>query len=96
MKVEVVSKFKLLGVLIDYKLNFKEYTQQCLVINRKLYSINRFFYLPYEVKLQFFKSFILPYFDYGLSLSIYYHKIAIRKLCKMYYICLKKLFNSSF
>jgi hypothetical protein len=37
-------------------------------INRKLYSINRLFYLPFNVKLQFFKSFLLPYFDYGISL----------------------------
>ena len=92
-----VTQFKLLGVIIDDKLDFQSFTAQtCLNINRKLYSINRLFYLPFSVKLQFFKAFILPYFDYGLSLSIYFHKTAIRKLCKMYYICLKKLFNFSF
>jgi hypothetical protein len=97
VKVEVVTKFKLLGILIDNKLNFNAYVgQQCLAINKKLYAINRLFYLPYKVKLQFFKSFILPYFDYEISLCIYYHKAAIRKLCKMYYLCLKKLFNFSF
>ena len=96
-RIMVVSKFKLLGVTIDDKLNFHSHVANtCLSINRKLYSINRLFYLPFNVKLQFFKSFILPYFDYGLSLSIYFHKDAIRRLCKSYYICLKKLFNFSF
>ena len=97
IKVEVVDKFKLLGVLLDNKLNFNAYVaQQCLSINKKLYSIKRLFYLPFNVKLQFFKSFILPYFDYGISLLIYYHKTAIRKITKLYYLCLKKLFNFSF
>jgi hypothetical protein len=71
IKVEVVSQFKLLGVVNQFKL--------FVDINRKLYSINILFYLPYEIKLHFFKSFILPYFDYGISLSIYYQKTAIRK-----------------
>ena len=93
----VVSKFKLLGVIIDNKLVFTSHVAHtCLTINVKLYSINRLFYLPFNVKLQFFKSFLLPYFDYGSSLMIYYHKDAIRRLCKSYYICLKKLFNFSF
>ena len=97
IKIEVVSSFKLLGVLIDDKLNFQSYVaQQCLNINRKLFSIKRIFYLSFAVKLQFFKSFILPLFDYGISLSIYYNHLTIRKLCKMYYVCLKKLFNFSF
>ena len=50
-----------------------------LTINRKLHSIKRLFYLPFNAKIQFFKSFILPYFYYGLSLAIYFHKDAIRK-----------------
>ena len=92
-----VKKFKLLGFIIDSKLIFKLHVAQtCLTINRKLYSIKSLFYLPFKVKIQFFKSFILPYFDHGLSLTIYFHKNAIRKLCKLYYICLKKLFNFSF
>ena len=97
IKIKVVSSFKLLGVLIDDKLNFQSYVaQQCLNINRKLFSIKRIFYLSFAVKLQFFKSFILPLFDYGISLSIYYNHLTIRKLCKMYYVCLKKLLNFSF
>jgi hypothetical protein len=82
--VDVVDTFKLLGLLIDCKLTFLPFvTQQCISINRKLYAIKRLFYLPYDTKLQFFKSFILPYFDYGITLSIYLHKLAIRKLCKV-------------
>jgi hypothetical protein len=92
-----VTKFKLLGFIIDQKFDFQSHVAHlCLTINRKLHSIKRLFYLPFQVKLQFFKSFILPYFDYGLSLTIYFHKNAIRKLCKLYYICLIKLFNFSF
>ena len=46
--------------------------------------------------MQFFKSFILPYFDYCISLCIYYSKEAIRRLCKAYYIRLHKLFKFNF
>ena len=31
--------------------------------------------------------------DYSLSLMIHYHKGAIRRFCKSYYICIKKLLN---
>ena len=97
VKVEIVDKFKLLGVLIDNKLHFNDYVnQQCISINKKLFAIRRLFYLSFEVKMQFFKTFILPYFDYCISLSIYYSTTAIRKLCKSYYLCLKILFNFRF
>ena len=47
----------------------------------------------------FFKAFILPYFDYSISLSIYFSKQAMQKLCKMFYFCVKlfslKFFNLS-
>ena len=97
IKIEVVSRFKLLGVVIDNKLQFKDFvSNQCLSINKRLFSIKRLFYLPFDVKLQFFKTFILPYFDYGLSLSIYYQKSVVQKLCKSYYLCLMRLFNFRF
>ena len=87
-----VKNFKLLGFIIDNKLDFKLHVAKTsLTINRKLHSIKRLFYLPFNLKIQFFKSFILPYFDYGLSLAIYFHKDAIRKMCKLNYICLKKV-----
>ena len=43
-------------------------------INKRLYSIDRLFYLSHRVRLQFYKSFILPYCDYCMSLSIYFPK----------------------
>lgn len=44
----------------------------------------------------FFKTFLLPYFDYCLSLIIYFSKTAINNLAKIYYLCLYKLFNFNF
>jgi hypothetical protein len=58
--------------------------------------IKNIFYLSYNVKLQFFKSFILPYFDYCSSLAIYLNKYNNIRLAKCYYFCLKKLFGYSF
>ena len=43
-------------------------------------SIKLLFYLSRSVKIQFFKSFILPYFDNGLSLLIYFPKAAIQRI----------------
>ena len=97
VKIRIVQEFKLLGVVIDNKLTFNKFVaNQRALINKKLYSIKRLFYLPVDVKLQFFKSFILPYFDYGFTLAIYFSKVLIQKLCKTYFICLSKLFRFSF
>ena len=60
-------------------------------INKQLYSINRLFYLSHKVQIQFLKSFILPYFDYCMSLLIYFPKRAIQKLANTYYYCIQKL-----
>ena len=91
--VSVVSEFKLLGVTIDNKLNFdKHISIVCRQINSKLFSIKRIFYLSTKVKLQFFKTFILPYFDYCMSLLIYFPKAIIKKLSKCFYLYLFKLF----
>ena len=63
-EIQVVSSFKILGIIVDNKLNFLEYASKLrLIVNRKLFSIKKLFYLCTSVKLQFFKSFILPYFD---------------------------------
>jgi hypothetical protein len=60
-------------------------------------SKKRIFYLSCEVKIQFFKTFILPYFNYCLSsLIIYFPKQAMTKLAKVYYNCLLKLFKFKF
>ncbi|RNA16210.1 RNA-directed DNA polymerase from mobile element jockey-like [Brachionus plicatilis] len=66
--VEVVVNFKLLGVVIDNRLNFLQHVSELRTsINKRIHSINRLFFLAYKVRLQFFKSFILPFFDYCSS-----------------------------
>jgi hypothetical protein len=90
--VKIVDRFKLLGVTIDSKLNFEAYSS---ILKRnvsyKLHSIKRLFYLSASVKLQFFKTFIMPYFDYCSSLTIYFPKATIQKICNFYNYCLNKL-----
>jgi len=94
IKLEVVPKFKLLGITIDRKLSFNDFSVGLSsAINKKHFAIKRIFYLADSVKLQFFKTFILPYFDFGLSLIIYFSKYAIHKLEKTYYNCIYKLFK---
>ena len=83
--IEVVDKFKLLGVTINNRLNFVHYVHELRnSINKRIHSIKRLFYLSHKVKLQFFKSFILPFFDYCLSLAIYFPKSTIQKLANSY------------
>ncbi len=97
VSASVISEYKLLGVTLANILNFsKQVSIVCRQINSKLFSIKRLFYLSTAVKLQFFKTFILPYFDYCMSLHIYYPKVAIIKLTKCFYLCLYKLFNFNF
>jgi hypothetical protein len=94
--IEVVSNFKLLGITIDNNMNFLDHVRSLRhAVNKKLYSINTLFFLPKSVKVQFFKTFIMPHFDYCLSLLIYFSKKAIQSLSNCYYLCLFKLFNFS-
>ena len=94
IKVEVVETFKLLGVTLDNKLNFLEHCSNLKkVINRKLFSIKRLFYLATSVKIHFFKTFILPYFDYCLSLIIYFPKSTFQSLNNCFNLCLYRLFK---
>lgn len=94
VKIEIVSQFKLLGVTIDSKLSFNEYVWlMAKSINAKLFAIKKLFYLSFDVKILFFKTFILPYFDYCLSLIFYFSKTAISKLTRSYYFCLYRLFK---
>ena len=94
LKICIVKEFKLLGFTIDTKLNFmKLVSETCLAVNRKLFSIKRLFYLCTSVKIQFFKTFILPYFDYIFTLICYFSKEAIQRLANCFYLCLFKLLN---
>ena len=90
--IKCVKEFKLLGVTIDNKLNFETHVSILgRSINSKLFSIKKIFGLSTDVKVQFFKTFILPYFDYCSTLLIYFNKSVIQRLCNKYYLCLYML-----
>ena len=92
--VAVVDNFKLLGVTIDNQLNFTKFSSEVKsAINKKLFTIKRLFYLSTSVKMQFFKTFLLPYFDYCLSLLMYFPKTTIQSLSNCFNSCLFKLFK---
>ena len=92
--IKLVKEFRLLGVMLDNKLNFNTHVSRlCLSINSKLFAIKRLFYLSTDVKIQFFKTFILPYFDYCSTLLIYFNKQTIQRLCNKFYLCLHLLFK---
>ena len=94
--IEVVDSFKLLGITIDNKMNFSKHVSMvCGRVNSVLYSIKRLFFLPLITKIQYFKTFILPLFDYCLTLTTYYEKYIIAKLSNCYYITMAKLFNTN-
>ena len=60
--IAAVDTFKLLGVTIDNKLKFRAHCANvCKAINTKLFLIDRLFNLSTSVKIEFFKTFILPY-----------------------------------
>jgi hypothetical protein len=93
--VAVVSTFKLLGVTLDNRLKFDVFTSELRKrILIKMFSIKKLFQLCYSVKLQFFKSFMLPYFDYCSTLSIYFSKTALQRICNCFNLCLLKLFKT--
>ena len=95
LEVKAVNNFKLLGITLDSKLNFVDHASSLsLSINRKMFAIKRLFYLSYSVRLQFFKTFILPFFDFGLSYIICFLRSAIQKLTKKtYYNFINQLFK---
>jgi len=51
-------------------------------------QLKNFFIYRIQLKFIFFKTFILPYFDYCISLTINFHNTAIRKLCKLLIVIL--------
>ena len=88
-EVKVVDDFRLLGITLDSKLAFtKHVSLLSLSINRKMFAIKRIYYLSQDVRVTFFKTFILPCFDFGLSLVIYFSKTALNKLVKVFYKCI--------
>ena len=90
--IEVVTSFCLLGVLIDQNLNFKNYVSKLKKsINVKLFSIKKVQYLSQAVKIHFFKTFVLPHFDYCISLIIFFGEKLILSLEKFFNICIFRL-----
>ena len=97
LKLKVVEKFKILGVTVDNKLNFMNYVGDLRkTINGKLFAIHNLFFLPHTVKIQFFKTFILPYFDFCSTIFIYFPKYTLQKICNLYNFCLFKLLRIEF
>ena len=89
IQVEVVSSFKLLGCTIDSKLNFNEYLKLLKsTVCKKLFALKKIFYLSDKIKLHFFKTFLLPHFDYCVSLFIYFNSTLIEKISKLYNLCI--------
>jgi hypothetical protein len=60
-------------------------------INIRLHSIQQLYFLSLSVKIQFLKTFILPFFDYCASLCIYFPKLVIQKLANTYNNCIFSL-----
>ena len=52
--------------------------------------------MPFSVRLQFFRTFILLIFDYCLLLVCYFTKTQIQRLANCYNACLFKLFRLEF
>jgi hypothetical protein len=93
-KIEVVSSFKLLGVEFNDHLDLQPYVDsQLKTIRAKTYSIKRLFFLSENTRLHFFKSFVLPHFDYCNSLVIYLCKTQINQLEHQYNASLFHLLN---
>ena len=67
--LENVDSEKLLGVIIEQNLSWSKHIDRvCSKIKSKLYLLSRIrTYLPRSARKQFFNSFILPHFDYCLS-----------------------------
>ena len=90
--VEVINHFKLLGCIIDDRLTFAKHVDILVkTVNQKLFTIKNIFFLPYKIKLHFFKTFILPHFDYCTSLFIYFSKTLLEKIRRVYNSCLFNL-----
>jgi hypothetical protein len=90
--VDVVTEFKLLGCTLDNKLQFSTYVDLLKkTILQKLFAIKKLFFLSRSIKLHFFKTFLLPHFDYCSSLFVYFNKTSLEKLKKVYNSCIYNL-----
>ena len=96
ISISCVNKFKLLGVLIDNNLTLTDFVDNLLKsVYKKSHSIKRLFFLPNQTKVQFFKSFILPHFDYCSSLFVYLTSTLLSRIESLFNATIKKLLNIS-
>ena len=95
IEIEVVKSFKLLSVHVDDRLNFQHNIKQvCSSINKKLCAIKLLSLFLFAVKMKLLKTFILSYFDYWISLSIYIPQAnSINRIYNLYYVTLQILFK---
>ena len=81
IKVTVVTSFKLLGVTIDNKLTFIEHCSNLKkIVNKKMYSIKRLFFLCTSVKIHFFKLSYFPILTTVFLLLFIFHLQHIKAL----------------
>ena len=93
-QIEVVDKTKLLGITIDNKLSFKNYFKEFTKkVHFKVYCIKRLIFLPVHIRTMFFKSFILPHFDYCSSLFTYFSTTLINRIESFFNTVIFKLFR---
>ncbi len=65
-------------------------------MTQKLFAIKKIFYLSYSIKLHFFKTFILPHFDFCSSLFIYFSNTLLENIKGLYNNCLFHLLDLDF
>jgi hypothetical protein len=92
--IEIVKHFKLLGVEIDRMLLFRQLIND---LKRKVYfrlhSMKHLYYMPLATKVDLFKCYVVPHFDYIMSLTVYFDKWAIHQLEALYNRAIKQLLN---
>ena len=90
--VEFVDHFKLLGVILDQLLTFeKHYLHINKNVNARLYSMHKLFLLPFNTRVQFLKTFLLPFFDYCSTLFIYMCKTLLNRFNRFFNCCVYQM-----
>ena len=80
--------------MLDEFLSFeKHYMLIKKNVNARLYSLHKNFLIPIETKVQFFKTFLLPFFDYCSSLFIYMCKTLLNRFNRFFNCCIFRLFK---
>ncbi|RNA39673.1 hypothetical protein BpHYR1_022099 [Brachionus plicatilis] len=83
-EIQILLKFCYARTLINPKFYEKKFLLSFKIDkNLNFQNLLRLFYLSTSVKIQFLKTFILPYFDYCSTLLCYFSKEAIIELAKI-------------